>query len=222
MFSARITIFGFLVSLIAFQHTDAWRRRRRRQCSPVGCKVSSWSPWSSCNADKCGQQGSRQRTRTEVSPSSCGGEACPELTETIPCSSTEKVDCQVSPWSEWSACTTPCGLSGIQFSSRHRIITEQCGGTCVSIFRKNRACPELKCLNGGSLKKGTCFCKESFVGSCCEKGKWTVNILYTSGTWSQSSDTINFGFVADVLPNEQANYLNYTYLISDDYLIICT
>ena len=166
-FFARITISVLLVSLIVFQHTDAWRRRRRRQCSPVACKVSYWSPWSSCNAYKCGQQGSRHRTRTELSPSACGGAACPQLTETIPCSSTKKVDCLVSPWSKWSACTTPCGVS----SSRHRIIIEQCGGTCVLTFQKTRACPELKCLNGGSLKKGTCFCKESFGGSCCEKGK---------------------------------------------------
>ncbi|XP_078377722.1 thrombospondin type-1 domain-containing protein 7A-like [Oculina patagonica] len=86
-----------------------------------------------------------------------------------PTVTTTPVHCRLSSWSEWSACSTPCGISGTQSSSRHRNTTEQCGGTCTSTFRKTRACPDLSCLNGGSLKDGTCFCKEGYSGACCQK-----------------------------------------------------
>ena len=155
-----------------FLETDTWRRRRRRRrsCSPRNCEVSSWSSWSSCSAEKCGQQGSQRRTRWRVSEPSCGGSECPTLEETRQCYGTRSVNCQLSSWSAWSACSTLCGISGIQTSARHRIITERCGGSCSSTFRKTRACMELSCLNGGSLEHGICFCKEGYSGNCCEKG----------------------------------------------------
>ncbi len=103
-----------------------------------------------------------------------GGAPCPDLYETRPCYGTTPVNCQLSSWSEWSACTTPCGVLGTQSSSRHRITTEQCGGSCTSTFRKTRACPDLSCLNGGSLKDDTCFCKEGYSGKCCQKGKRAI------------------------------------------------
>ena len=142
-----------------------------RQCfgsKAVNCQVSSWSPWNSCSAEQCGQQGSQRRTRTVVSSSSCGGAGCPALDETRQCFGSKAVNCQVNSWSEWSACTTPCGVSGVRFSARHRVITERCGGNCTSTFRKTRACLQLSCLNGGSLKGITCFCKEGYSGDCCE------------------------------------------------------
>ena len=156
-----------------FLETDAWRRRRRRRrsCSPRNCEVSSWSSWSSCSAEQCGQQGSQRRTRWRVSEPSCGGSECPTLEETRQCYGTRSVNCQLSSWSAWSACSTLCGVSGIQTSARHRIITERCGGSCSSTLRKTKGCQELSCLNGGSLKRETCFCKEGYSGQCCEKGK---------------------------------------------------
>ena len=155
-----------------FLETNAWfsRRRRRRFCSPRDCEVSSWSSWSSCSAEQCGQEGSQQRTRWRVFEPSCGGSECPNLQETRQCYGTRSVNCQLSSWSAWSACSTLCGASGIQTTTRHRVITERCGGTCSSTFRKTRACMELSCLNGGSLEHGICFCKEGYSGNCCEKG----------------------------------------------------
>ena len=172
MLSAKITVLILLAFFIVFHQTDAWRRRRRRRCPPRDCEVSSWSSWSWCSADQCGQQGSQRRTRTVVSSSSCGGAGCPALDQTRQCFGSKAVNCQLSSWSEWSACTTPCGVSGIQSTARHRVITEQCGGICTSTFRKTRACLELSCLNGGSLKGGTCFCKRGYSGDCCEKGNY--------------------------------------------------
>ena len=177
----KTAIFVLLVYSVVFQHADAWgrrRRRRRRHCTPRACKVSQWSSWSSCSADKCGQQGSQRRSRTEVSAPSCGGTGCPELDETRSCYSDKREDCQLSSWSKWSACSTRCGVSGTQSSNRHKIITEQCGGTCTFTFRKTRACPSLSCLNGGSLEDKTCFCKKGYSGVCCEKGNYSLAILY--------------------------------------------
>ena len=148
--------------------------------TPRDCQVSAWSPWSSCSAAQCGQQGSQSKSRTQISSSACGGAQCPNLHETRLCYGNKLVDCQLSSWSQWSACTTPCGVSGTQHSDRQRTVTEQCGGTCTSTFRKTRACPELSCLNGGSLKDGICFCKEGYSGHCCEKerGEWFIRNVW--------------------------------------------
>ena len=155
-----------------FLETDALsRRRRRRSCSARDCEVSIWYSWSSCSAKQCEQQGSQRRTRSRVSGPSCGGSECPTLEETRQCYGTRSVNCQLSPWSTWSACSTSCGISGIQTRTRHKIIIERCGGSCSSTLPETKGCQELSCLNGGSLKRGTCFCKEGYSGHCCEKGK---------------------------------------------------
>lgn len=173
---------------------DAWsrRRRRRRRCTAQNCDVMSWSHWSFCTADRCGERGSQSRSRMIVSQPSCGGTACPDnLFETRQCYGSKAVDCELSYWSEWSGCTTPCGVSGTQASSRHRITTEQCGGTCSSSLRRTRSCPHPGCFNRGSLRDGACFCKEGFSGNCCQKqgktwrcgGRGAVDCLLSS--WSE-------------------------------------
>lgn len=49
-------------------------------CVPVNCVLSEWSAWSVC--DEGGQQ---TRTRTIITPASCGGTVCGPLTETQNC-----------------------------------------------------------------------------------------------------------------------------------------
>lgn len=169
MVSFKITV--LVAVLIIVFPSDAWRRRRRRRCPVQDCQVSSWSSWSSCSAWQCGQQGSQSRSRWRVTSPSCGGAECPDTYETRNCYASTPVDCELSSWSEWSACTTPCGASGTQHSTRHRLETEECGGTCTSTFRKTRSCRELSCLNGGSSKDGKCLCKEGYYGNCCERGE---------------------------------------------------
>jgi hypothetical protein len=52
--------------------------------TPVDCVVSDWSDWSACSPE-CGGTGTRTRTRTVVTEASCGGAACPPLSEEEPC-----------------------------------------------------------------------------------------------------------------------------------------
>jgi hypothetical protein len=49
------------------------------ECAPVDCVLSDWSDWSSCN------NGTQTRTRTVITPSTCGGVECGPLVETKSC-----------------------------------------------------------------------------------------------------------------------------------------
>ena len=84
------------------------------------------------------------------------------------------VDCQLSSWSEWSHCTTDCGVGGLQTRTRQRTIYERCGGSCSggSDLKMERSCPRKTCFNGGSLMGGACSCKEGYTGYCCEKSNY--------------------------------------------------
>ena len=159
---AKMAIF-ILLAFSCLHNTDG-------RCTPQDCQVSSWTYWSSCYGERCGGRGVQRRTRWQDIVPSCGGSECPILEETRSCGSElTRRDCQLSSWSHWSTCSTPCGVSGVESSSRYKIITEQCGGYCPSILRKTRACFELSCLNGGHLNHdGTCSCAEGYSGQCCE------------------------------------------------------
>ena len=90
------------------------------RCVPRDCVVSPWSSWSSCSVNRCGQQGLQKRTRENVTAPLCGGSECPNMEESLQCYGTRSVNCQLSSWSKWSSCSTPCGVSGTQTSTRHR------------------------------------------------------------------------------------------------------
>ena len=168
-FAHNFLVFMLMVLFVLAPDCEAWRRRRQRRCTPRSCEVSYWSTWSTCSSDQCGQQRSQRRSRSVESSPNCGGKQCPDLFETRLWYGSKPVNCHLSYWSEWSACTTVCGVSGKQTIYRHRIRTEQCGGICTSTFYKTRVCPLTSCLNGGSLRGETCFCEKGFGGNCCEK-----------------------------------------------------
>ena len=150
----------FILLFSQFQNgAGFWRRRRRRrQCTPQDCEVSSWYSWNSCSVSKCGRQGSQSRSRSVTSSASCGGASCPDLHESRQCYGSTPENCQLSSWSQWSACPAKkCDFSAIQTSTRHRISTEKCGGWCTSTFRKTRMC-----------HRAPDNCK-GYSGVCCEK-----------------------------------------------------
>lgn len=175
--SSRI-LFLFIL-LVCISLSVSQRRRRRRSCSRVDCQVTSWSSWSACSAIKCGQPGTRDRSRTVQIPPLCSGTPCPSLQEASPCQGTLRVDCQLSPWSTWSACSFACG--GSQTSTRYVVANEQCGGTpCNLTISKTESCNLTQCLNQGTLVDGQCSCLTGYYGSCCQfNGRLCTTTLFS-------------------------------------------
>ena len=161
-------ILFLLIFAICITQSLSWRRRRRRRfCTKVDCVVNPWSSWSHCSAKQCGQPGTRERRRIVRLPPNCGGTPCPSLVDVVPCKGDSRVDCQLSSWSSWSACSLLCG--GVQTSTRYVVAKEQCGGTpCNSTSSKARACKVTGCLNQGILVDGQCSCISGYYGACCQ------------------------------------------------------
>ncbi|XP_078684110.1 uncharacterized protein LOC144917697 [Branchiostoma floridae x Branchiostoma belcheri] len=78
------------------------------------------------------------------------------------------VDCKWGIWSEWSACNTTCGASGVQTRNRTVITAVSCGGLyCEGPTEETQPCNRF-CLNGGAVYNGQCSCTAGYTGSCCE------------------------------------------------------
>merc|ERR1719245_2767274 len=80
---------------------------------PNSCQVSNWTGWSSCS-ETCGT-GTQKRTRTVTRQPEQGqnglpsGQACPGLEQTQNCNTQAcPVDCVVSGFGEWGACSAEC------------------------------------------------------------------------------------------------------------------
>jgi hypothetical protein len=109
------------------------------------CKVSAFSAWSSCSKT-CGVDSSRSRTRSITSPAYHGGKTCPHSVEKQPCSEVKcPIDCELSEFSSWTACTKTCG-TGLQKRSRSVVTYSLYGGTkCASNKIELRSCVKDPC-----------------------------------------------------------------------------
>jgi len=161
-----------LIIICCLDLAVSWTRRRRRRRCLRDCQVNPWSSWSTCSAVHCGQQGNRYRTRTVWTSPMCGGAPCPPLQEVALCQGTLRVDCKLSSWSAWSACSQACG--GSQTSTRYVVTNEHCGGTpCNTTLSKRQPCSLTQCLNQGTLIDKKCSCSSGYYGSCCQySGRW--------------------------------------------------
>ncbi|XP_062574138.1 protocadherin Fat 4-like [Saccostrea cucullata] len=98
-------------------------------CCQQDCEITEWKSWSYCSTT-CGK-GIRTREREVVVPSSCNGTECPpktELFESEECEISNTIDCQLSDWTQWSACSENCG-SGMAIRSRRLLTPAYCGGS---------------------------------------------------------------------------------------------
>eukprot|EP01012_Entosiphon_sulcatum_P029449 TRINITY_DN358_c0_g1_i1.p1 TRINITY_DN358_c0_g1~~TRINITY_DN358_c0_g1_i1.p1 ORF type:complete len:2229 (+),score=276.12 TRINITY_DN358_c0_g1_i1:2833-9519(+) len=117
------------------------------------CQVSAWSAWGPCSTNCAG--GTRKRTRTIVMPAQNGGKGCPALEESETCGADPcPVNCVVSAWSAWGACSTKCG-GGQQ--TRTRTIT-------VQPIHGGAPCPPL--IESQWCNNQSCY-------PFCEFGNWT-------------------------------------------------
>eukprot|EP00931_Biecheleriopsis_adriatica_P045141 TRINITY_DN25872_c0_g1_i1.p1 TRINITY_DN25872_c0_g1~~TRINITY_DN25872_c0_g1_i1.p1 ORF type:complete len:1608 (-),score=170.55 TRINITY_DN25872_c0_g1_i1:154-4899(-) len=112
-------------------------------CSSSGkldCTWKTWEEWTHC--DSSGQM-SRKRTIAQLP--SIFGEPCEgPLSETASCDS-DRIDCDVSPWSAWDSCDRTC--DGGQ-RHRHREIQRypSAGGTaCPSVLMETMGCNRQSC-----------------------------------------------------------------------------
>jgi hypothetical protein len=108
------------------------------------CEVSKWGSWTNCSLE-C-DEGIQTRVRNITRKAENGGRPCPPLAEHRVCEK-RKCNCQVTPFSTWSACDGQCG-GGYQYRNRSIIYEEMYKLDGASY--DGRICPPLnetkKCL----------------------------------------------------------------------------
>ncbi|DAZ96625.1 TPA: hypothetical protein N0F65_005804 [Lagenidium giganteum] len=143
-----------------------------QKCAEIDCKVSEWSDWSQCAPAEGGLIGffgnvihreiwEQKATRTVTQEAQYGGRRCPDLTKTKWC---KPVNCEVSTWSEWSACAK--NDQGVWEKTQTRTVTTQpqYGGD---------KCPDL-------VQHQTCPAEDCKVS---DFGKWSPCALGDDGPW---------------------------------------
>ncbi|KFG57279.1 sushi domain (scr repeat) domain protein [Toxoplasma gondii RUB] len=101
-----------------------------------GCEVGPWSDWSACTAP-CGG-GTKTRMR-EVRRKESGADCPPRRQEAVCNQHICAIDCAVSEWTPWTACSVPCGEG--QESRRRHVTTEPEGmGSPCPPLAQDRPC----------------------------------------------------------------------------------
>eukprot|EP00117_Sycon_ciliatum_P033516 scpid26575/ scgid3652/ Spondin-1; F-spondin; Vascular smooth muscle cell growth-promoting factor len=110
---------------------------------PVDCVVGDWTRWSSCS--KSCDQGIRTRTRPITVQQVGNGLACPNLLETQHCLHEPcDVNCEVSNWSRWSACSQSCD-SGLTARTRNITTQQRDDGTPCPDLEEMKSCQLRPC-----------------------------------------------------------------------------
>jgi hypothetical protein len=141
---------------------------------PLDCVVTTWSPWSLCEAT-CGNRAAQVRARTIHAQPSANGLACPHLEERKNCAGSNvacPVDCEYSEWGDWSKCTETCGSNGVQWHARR--VTQLGVGALACPAKKDR------------LLNQTRACNRIHCPQDCEVGEW-------ENTWSECSKNLATG-----------------------------
>ena len=94
--------------------------------APYEFDISEFGEWTTCSTT-CGT-GVKSRTRTIKSGAAYGGKGCSALKESSSCHEmTCPVDCEVSMWKQWSACSLTCG-DGVATRKRSISVSPAFGG----------------------------------------------------------------------------------------------
>merc|ERR1711871_131826 len=111
---------------------------------PIKCQMRNWSGWDVCTKT-CGG-GVTRRTRSILRRAAYGASECPNDEEEQPCHDDPcPVDCQVTKYGEWSACTETCGGGSRSRSRKVKSWPSSGGKSCPSlmetILRESQPCP---------------------------------------------------------------------------------
>jgi hypothetical protein len=137
----------------------------------VDCRLGEWGGWGVCSTT-CGK-GNHSRQRNIVRERAHGGKACGALAQMTSCQNREcgptiavmpHLDCKVSDWGKWGACSATCGM-GVH--RRHR--------TVVRASRGGKACGSLEQVSACAPKPCPvdCVVTDWSLGACsvsCGKG----------------------------------------------------
>jgi len=140
------------------------KSKSRIHC-PIDCKVQQ-SGWGGCSKS-CGG-GVKTRTVNVIQEAQHGGRECTaeekktqQQCNTNPC----PVNCEMSGWGGWSACSQPCG-PGKQTRTRQVIKPAQHGGNACGPVSQQQNCNLGTCITYSSSKKD-CTQRESVTYSDC-------------------------------------------------------
>jgi hypothetical protein len=110
---------------------------------PVHCITESWTDYSTCTKT-CGG-GEQTRSRGVIVEENHGGDGCGDLLQTRSCNQHScSVDCVVSDFSHWSACSATCG-GGSQLRSRLMTTEPLHGGKVCPSLVETKDCNEHHC-----------------------------------------------------------------------------
>lgn len=115
------------------------------QACPKDCDMTYWTGWSDCSKT-CGTDGTQTKTRAIVSQPAHGGEACEATTESQPCTVSVvcPVNCIVSLWSSYEACSVTCD-GGTKWRSRTVVSHAESGGYACPSLTEDTPCGEYPC-----------------------------------------------------------------------------
>lgn len=119
-----------------------WDRRRRRR--RVDCTYKTWTPWTPCSLTCAG--GIKQQKRGRHGPYHFG-KGCywdytlkQEACNSAPC----PVNCAMTPWGGWGACSVTCGF-GTKTRSREKDGPFHGGAACTESTSSSAACNTFEC-----------------------------------------------------------------------------
>jgi hypothetical protein len=122
---------------------------QQRNCT-VDCYVSEWTALDECSAPCDGGTHTRYRV-VEIQPAK-GGAACPALQESLPCNThaCKPTDCEVTGWSEFTACTKQCG-TGTKMRSRSITVPAGKDGEPCPSLKEKQFCNTVPCVEDCSV-----------------------------------------------------------------------
>jgi hypothetical protein len=191
--------------------------------APQDCLHSEWSAWSPCSLTcGLGQQVREREVRVEAAN---GGSPCGALMQEQSCDDRAcPVDCQMSSWSNWTACTKSCGDGAIK--RRHRYVvtnheyngvqcsheqdvstcaTEACPVDCIMSDFGDRSDCSVTCGDGTQTSSRETLLNASYGGVACGNSIESHTCQGNSecpvdcsmsgwGNWSECTRTCDTGY----------------------------